>query len=56
MRDFQDSSETRKRSFISAFSISMTVPLRGISRMAALKIWENYEVINKILNITNLYK
>ena len=28
MRNFQDNFETRKRSFISAFSICMTVPLR----------------------------
>ena len=28
MRNFQDTFETRKRSFISAFSIFMTVPLR----------------------------
>ena len=28
MRNFQDTFEARKRSFISAFSISMTVPLR----------------------------
>ena len=27
MRDFQDAFETRKRSFIIAFSICMTVPL-----------------------------
>ena len=27
MRNFQDTFETRKRSFISAFSICMTVPL-----------------------------
>ena len=27
MRNFQDSFETRKRAFISAFSICMTVPL-----------------------------
>ena len=27
MRNFQDTFETRKRSFISAFSILMTVPL-----------------------------
>ena len=27
MRNFQDAFETRKRSFISAFSICMTVPL-----------------------------
>ena len=28
MQNFQDSFETHKRSFISAFSICMTVPLR----------------------------
>ena len=28
MRNFQDIFETRKRSFISAFSICMTVPLK----------------------------
>ena len=27
MRNFQDTFETRKRSLISAFSVSMTVPL-----------------------------
>ena len=30
MRNVQDSFETRKRSFISAFSICMTVPLSNI--------------------------
>ena len=30
MRNFQDTFETRKRLFISAFSICMTVPLRGV--------------------------
>ena len=30
MRIFQDTFETRKRSFISAFSIGMTVPLKSI--------------------------
>ena len=28
MRNFQDTFETRKRSFISAFSICITVPLK----------------------------
>ena len=28
MRNFQDTVETRKRSFISAFTICMTVPLK----------------------------
>ena len=30
MRNFQNPFETRKRSFISAFSICMTVPLKRI--------------------------
>ena len=30
MRNFQDTFETRKRSFISTFSICMTVPLKGV--------------------------
>ena len=36
MRDFQDTFETRKQSFIGAFSICMTVPLRqhGVSLKA----------------------
>ena len=29
IQNFQDTLETRKRSFISAFSISLTVPLRN---------------------------
>ena len=31
MRNFQDAFETSKRSFISAFSIYMTVPLKSLS-------------------------
>ena len=30
MRNFQDTFETRKRSFISAYSNCMTVPLRNL--------------------------
>ena len=30
MRNFQDTFETGKRSFISAFSICMTVPLKNV--------------------------
>ena len=30
MRDFQNTFETRKRSFISAFSICITVPLMDV--------------------------
>ena len=33
MRNFQDTFETRKRSFVSAFSICMTVPLIQTSKM-----------------------
>ena len=32
MQSFQDTFETRKRSFISAFSIYMTVPLSGFTK------------------------
>ena len=38
MRNFQDTFETRKRSFISAFSICMTVPIKHVK----LIIFENY--------------
>ena len=38
MRNFQDTFETRKRSFISAFSICMTVPIKHVK----LIISENY--------------
>ena len=30
LRNFQDTFETRKRSFISALSVCMTVPLKGL--------------------------
>ena len=33
MRNFQDTFETRKRSFISVFSICMTVPLRKVTQI-----------------------
>ena len=33
MRNFQDTFETRKRSFVSAFSICMTVPSIQTSKM-----------------------
>ena len=32
MRNFQDTFKTRKRSFISTFSICMTVPLKIVQR------------------------
>ena len=43
MRNYQDIFETRKRSFISTFSICMTVPLRNIDcvidKENATNIW-----------------
>ena len=42
MQNFQDTFETRKRSFISGFSICMTVPLdKGFSR-----IWNEVEFLH----------
>ena len=38
MRNFQATFETRKRSFISAFSICMTVPLSEADSVNALNI------------------
>ena len=38
MQNFQDTFEPRKRSFISAFSICMTVPLKGNSNNKGKKI------------------
>ena len=38
MRNFQDTFETRKRSFISAFSIGMTVPLIGVHSIIFLPL------------------
>ena len=35
MRNFQDTPETRKRSFISTFSICMTVPLTAAKNTCA---------------------
>ena len=39
MWNFQDTFETRKRSFISTFSICMTVPLNCFSREFAEKLF-----------------
>ena len=51
MRNFQDTFETRKRSFISGFSICMTVRLGNFQI-----IFVNYfsENIQPILNLVNL--
>ena len=44
MRNFQDTFETRKRSFISVFSICMTAPLR-VSSVSLSKFAENFSRI-----------
>ena len=47
MQNFQGTFETRKRSFISAFSICMTVPLNVCSNL--LKIREKIQIIDVVL-------
>ena len=47
MQNFQDASETRKRSSISVFSICMTVPLRSILYILFLILTEFPQVINE---------
>ena len=44
MRNFQDMFETRKRSFINAFSICMTVSLKGKANSSELitDIWRGF--------------
>ena len=42
MQNFQDSFETRKRSFISAFSICMTIALSFPNIVLARDILKNY--------------
>ena len=49
MQNFQDVFETRKRSFINAFSICMTVPLK--SRERGCKILETRKIFS-ILRLT----
>ena len=49
MRNFQDTFETCKRSFISTFSISMTVPLTFlVNKCKLLNLEINTECICKI--------
>ena len=49
MQNFQDNFETRKRLFISAFSICMTVPLKKSS----VAICYALTIINNYLKIAN---
>ena len=43
MRNFQDTFETRKRSFMSAFSICMTAPLILEAEFAS-NLWNSFEL------------
>ena len=47
MQNFQDSFEARKRSFIRAFSICMTVPLKATLKAASLML--TFTEIRKML-------
>ena len=38
MRNFQDTFETSKRSFVSAFSICMTIPITELKGMVAIQL------------------
>ena len=46
MRNFQDTFETRKRSFTSAFSICMTVPLISESKVMILS---HFDELSKLM-------
>ena len=55
MRNFQDTFETRKRSFISAFSICMTVPLRRNADLSVTRARGENKYRHKLLK-THLQK
>ena len=50
MRNFQDTFETREQSFISVFSICMTVPLSNIENMQTL-ILMRIKINNQSTNV-----
>ena len=50
MRNFQDTFETRKQSFISVFSICMTVPLINIENMQILILMQ-IKINNQSTNV-----
>ena len=59
MRNFQDTFETSKQSYISAFSICMTVPLindiqPGLIHQTALTISIRYKSSSSILILTEI--
>ena len=51
MRKFQDTFETRKRSFINAFSICMTVPLRWSVKLYAIMNIREKTTLTTLANI-----
>ena len=57
MQNFQDTFETRKRSFISAFSICMTVPLTLVNyfckNLSILKLYSIYKTKQHTINYAN---
>ena len=53
MRNFQDTSETHKRSFISAFPICMTVPINLHSIVVLSK---NKDIRKTVIKITEKFK
>ena len=55
MRNFQDTSKTRKRSFISAFSICMAVPLRYKALFSTLS-WKMRNIVLSVLQYEEGYK
>ena len=59
MRNFQDTFETRKRSFISTFSICMTVPLMENFIFCAVSVFQarrGYETTKTCLPLSYLKK
>ena len=56
MRNFQDTYETRKRSFISAFSICMTVPLKELQNHSGKSFFESAtKIAENAINVFNYY-
>ena len=52
MRNFWDTFETQKRSFIRAFSICLTVPLMVVLEIVQLT-WHFYYVVNNCVIMVN---
>ena len=56
MQNFQDTFETRKRSFISAFSISMTLPLRNKNEEQLVNLCETKNLERQVILHSELPK